>query len=313
MKGLKSRLSAVMAVLTLCSLLAAQPLRALALTEQANGIVLDTSEVLLEITEDDPNPTAYLYVQEPSDYFFMVWASSDPLVASVDGMGKVTGRAEGTAVITAYTERGDKASCTVTVQKGTVSRPALDASSMELTITSSALHPARQLHLTGSEGNFIYVRQWVSSDPAVATVSSSGNVTAQASGRATISALTTAGQVLRCQVTVRSEIGRVKLNKSAMLLQNLSSIQRLTASVADRAEPQTLTWTSSNPAVATVSSSGVVTAVGDGEAVITVTTAEGRSDVCYVAAGTAAWRYRSEEEFQQELTRTGQLPYDDGK
>ena len=40
---------------------------------------------------------------------------------------------------------------------------------------------------------------------------------------------------------------------------------------------------------------------------------EGRADACYVAVGTAAWRYRSEEELAEVLTVSGQLPYSDGK
>ena len=58
---------------------------------------------------------------------------------------------------------------------------------------------------------------------------------------------------------------------------------------------------------------GLVTAVGDGEAMILAITPEGRADACYVAVGAAAWRFRSEEELAETLTLTGQLPYSDGK
>ncbi|MFR2088911.1 MAG: Ig domain-containing protein [Faecalibacterium sp.] len=53
---------------------------------------------------------AYLTVQAPNDYFFLIWTSSAPSVASVDGTGKVTGHSEGTAAITACNERGEKTS-----------------------------------------------------------------------------------------------------------------------------------------------------------------------------------------------------------
>ena len=53
--------------------------------------------------------------------------------------------------------------------------------------------------------------------------------------------------------------------------------------------------------------------VGDGETVILAVSPEGRADACYVAVGTAAWRYRSEEELAEVLTVSGQLPYSDGK
>ncbi len=117
-------------------------------------------------------------------------------------------------------------------------------------------------------------------------------------GKAVISALTTAGQVLRCTVTVTSEIGRVQMSKNAMLLQAVGASQKLTAQAAG-AKNGTMTWISSNPGVATVSADGMVTAVGDGETMILAVTPEGRADACYVAVGAAAWRFRSEDELAE--------------
>lgn len=277
-----------------------------------SGMALDVSELTLEMTDDDPRPVAYLSVQAPEEYFFLIWTSSNPAATTVDGTGKVTGRAEGTAVITACNERGEKAACTITVKKGTASHPVLSQTEAALTITEKVPSPTLRLTLQQTSGAFVYVRQWTTSNLAVATVSSSGTVTAVGSGKAVVSALTTAGQVLRCTVTVTSEIGRVTVSKSAMLLQSIGASQRLTAKAAGQTAP-VLTWMSSNPAVARVSADGVVTAVGDGETVIMAITPEGRADACYVAVGAAAWRYRSEEELTEVLTVSGQLPYSDGK
>lgn len=279
---------------------------------QDSGMALDTAELTLELTEGDALPVAYLNVQAPNDYFFLIWSSSDSSVASVDGTGKVTGRAEGTAVITACSERGEKAACAITVKKGTTARPVLNESELTLTITQKTPHPTRTLKLEQDKSSFVYVRKWLSSNPAVATVSSNGTVTAEGSGKAVISAVTTAGQVLRCTVTVTSEVGRVTMNKNAMLLQSVGASQKLTAQVAGR-KSQSLTWLSSNPDVAKVSADGLVTAIGDGETMILSITPEGRADACYAAVGAAAWRFRSEEEFAEMLTMTGQLPYSDGK
>jgi uncharacterized protein YjdB len=255
---------------------------------------------------------AYLTVQAPNDYFFLIWTSSAPSVASVDGTGKVTGHSEGTASITACNERGEKTACFVTVRKSTVARPVLNTTELALTITEQEPAPSAQLKLEQNDRGFIYVRQWVSSSPSVAQVSSSGTVTGQSSGRAVISALTTAGQVLRCTVTVTSEIGRVRMSKNAMLLQAVGASQKLTAQAAG-GKNTAMTWLSSNPDVAQVSTDGTVTAVGDGETVILAVSPEGRADACYVAVGAAAWRFRSEDELAETLTLTGQLPYSDGK
>ena len=306
--GVLCVLAAMLAAgLPVCGASAAQEL-----PQPDSGIALDTTQLTLELTEDDPAPVAYLCVQAPNDYFFVIWSSSNSRVASVDGTGKVTGHAEGSAVITAYTERGEKAACEVTVVHGTVSRPVLSASSMELVITAKEPSPSQRLTLTGGDGAFTYVYQWVSSDPAVAAVSSRGVVTAKGSGRAVISALTSAGQVLRCTVTVSSEIGKVTVSKSAMLLPTVGTSQKLTAQAAGQPEAK-LTWVSSNPAVAQVGADGTVTAVADGETAIMAVSEEGRRGACYVAVGAAAWRYRSEEELADVLTLAGQLPYSDGK
>lgn len=313
---MKQRFKAGISAVALCAaLFLASALPVCAAQECAapdSGMTLDTAELALDLTEDDPAPVAYLNVQAPDGYFFLIWTSSAPAVASVDGTGRVTGHAEGTAVITARNERGEKTTCTVTVKKSKVSRPVLDAAELALTVTEKTPAPTHQLKLERSGGGFIYVRQWVSSNPAVATVSTNGTVKAVGSGKAVISALTTAGQVLRCTVTVTSEIGRVHLSKNAMLLQAVGASQKLTAQAAG-AKNGTMTWLSSNPDVATVNAGGTVTAVGDGETMILAVSPEGRADACYVAVGAAAWRYRSEEEFAEVLTISGQLPYSDGK
>ena len=115
----------VCAVVLCAELFAAGALSAYAAQEQPlpdSGMTLDTAELTLDITEGDPAPVAYLNVQAPNDYFFLIWTSSDPAVASVDGTGKVTGHAEGTAAVTARNERGEKTTCTITVRKSTASR-----------------------------------------------------------------------------------------------------------------------------------------------------------------------------------------------
>ena len=83
----------------------------------------------------------------------------------------------------------------------------------------------------------------------------------------------------------------LKRCKNAMLLQAVGASQKLTAQAAG-GKNTAMTWLSSNPDVAQVSTDGTVTAVGDGETVILAVSPEGRADACYVAVGTAAWRPR---------------------
>ena len=59
-------------------------------------------------------------------------------------------------------------------------KPTLDTTSLSLVLQYNDLHPTHQLQLTNSDHSFLYVYQWMSSNPEVATVSDKGLVTAQA-------------------------------------------------------------------------------------------------------------------------------------
>ena len=109
-------------------------------------------------------------------------------------------------------------------------------------------------------------------------------------------------RVGRCAVTVNSDVGKVTLNKRDLLLRTVGSKEALTASVAvENGVNVPITWVSSNPGVATVDASGVVTAVADGEAKITALSPDGRFDSCSVFVGLAADKYDTEEDLAEEL------------
>lgn len=161
----------------------------------------------------------------------------------------------------------------------------LSQSYLDMTIEYNDPHPVRQLYLSSVEdGDMVY--QWYSTNPAVATVDRNGIVTAQKPGKTTIVA-DTYTTTLRCDVTVVSNVGRVTLNQERLYLENIGGTAALRASVAvENGDAVPITWTTSNPAAATVDPFGLVTAVGDGEALITATTPDGHSASCPVYCGT---------------------------
>ena len=303
----------LLALLALSGALLAAPLPAQAapgvltgLTGTGSRLELELTEMELEITDDDPRPKGYLYTSGQSDYYFIVWMSSNSNVATVDGDGKVTGRNAGTAIITAISDHGERAACKVTVtrknEEAARKKPTLDTTSLSLVLQYNDLHPTHQLQLTNSDHSFLYVYQWMSSNPEVATVDPEGLVTAQKPGTTTVTALATNGQALRCAVTVNSDVGKVTLNKRDLLLRTVGAKEALTASVAvEGGVSVPITWVSSNPGVATVDASGVVTAVADGEAKITALSPDGRFDSCSVFVGLAADKYDTEEDLAEEL------------
>ena len=120
---------------------------------------------------------------------------------------------------------------------------------------------------------------WSSDHEAIATVDQNGTVTARRGGQATITVTTADGsKTATCTVRVKIQIGEpvqsVGLNKTELALE-VGKTGTLEAKVEPSdATNKNVTWSSSNPEVATVDN-GVVTAVSAGEAIITVTTEDG--------------------------------------
>ena len=133
---------------------------------------------------------------------------------------------------------------------------------------------------------------WSSSNTSVATVTSSGVVTAKAAGSATITVKTNDGaKTATCSVTVKAatvSVTGVSLDKTSLSM-TVGDTQTLTATVTpSNATDKSVTWKSSNTAVSTVSSSGVVTAKAAGTATITVTTNDGaKTATCSVTVQAA--------------------------
>ena len=122
---------------------------------------------------------------------------------------------------------------------------------------------------------------WTSSNTSVATVSSTGLVTAVSNGTATITCKTadgnkTATSTCTCSWTVNVPVTGVSISPTTSLSLAVNGTKQLTANVApSTATNKAVTWTSSNTSVATVSASGLVTAKAVGAATITVTTTDG--------------------------------------
>ena len=113
---------------------------------------------------------------------------------------------------------------------------------------------------------------WSSSRPAVASVSSSGLVTVLSGGIAQISA-TSGGVSAVASVQVSQVAVRVVIAPTSVTLALLGESVQLEAEVYDSGNAPipvaSVVWSSSNPTVATVSSTGLVTAVSNGTARIT--------------------------------------------
>ena len=198
------------------------------------------------------------------------WTSSNEAVATVNAEGKVTAIALGEANITA--KCGEVSTyCTVTV----VATP---AESITISRETATLKVGETVELTANvlpEDATDKTVSWTSNDEAVATVDAEGKVTAVALGEATITAK--CGEVSTyCTVTVvATPAESITISQETATLKVGETVELTATVMPEDATDKTITWASSDEAVATVDAEGKVTAVALGEAEITATAADG--------------------------------------
>ena len=175
----------------------------------------------------------------------------------------------GEATITATC--GDKsATCKVTVNPILAESIALGKTELTLTIGASEKLTATVLPEDVTDKTVT----WSTSDAAIATVDNEGNVTAILVGEATITA-TCGDKSATCKVTVNPILAEsITLDKTELTL-TIGACEKLTATVLpEDVTDKTVTWSTSDAAIATVDTEGNVTAISVGEAVITATCGE---------------------------------------
>lgn len=126
----------------------------------------------------------------------VTWKSNAPSVAAVDSNGKVTAVSYGTAVISATSDNGKSAVCTVRVKAKTVAVTGVTITNKKdmLTLDFNGANKSYQCTATVSPSNATNKSiTWSSSDTSVATVDSNGNIKALARGIATITVKTADG------------------------------------------------------------------------------------------------------------------------
>ncbi len=247
-------------------------------TVQATSLTLN--ETVAEVTAGETLQLTATVLPENATDRTVTWTSSDPAVATVDATGLVTAVAAGTATITATTNDGGAFTATCAV---TVNPAAILATSVSLDQSNVSLTEGMTLQLTATvlpEDATDKSVTWASNNEAVATVDENGLVTAVAAGTATITATTNDGGAFTasCEITVNPAAilaTSVSLDQSNVSLSEGMTLQLTATVLPDDATDKSVTWASSNEAVATVDENGLVTAVAAGTATITATTSDG--------------------------------------
>lgn len=217
----------------------------------------------------------------------VTWSSSSATVASVSNTGLITAIASGGTVITAASE-GRTNVLAVTVTPVAVAAVRISPSTADLTVGQTAPLAAVA---TDAAGNVISGRpvSWTSGAPSIATVSATGVVTGIGAGSAVVFA-TIDGKTGSATINVRrlavTSVGVAPTSSNLAVgaaVQLTATVRSGTAVLTDRV----VGWSSSNEAVALVSSTGRVTGLKAGTVTITAMS-EGVSGTAFVAVGIAS-------------------------
>ena len=277
------------------------------LSATCNVTVYDSSKMAVEVTSVtlapnmlDLTPDSKVAIITPTvapqnaTNKSLTWSSSnDKLVSVQNGVVSVVGSGNYTTPetvnITATAHNGEYGICMVRVSGDFTSNDNPDTT---IHVQSVTVSPDTLQLIVGRTGQLSAQVlpdnatdksvTWHSDDDSIASVVD-GIVTANAQGQTTIYATSVQdGDVKgQCTVTVREasqddvNVTNVMLNKSSLAL-NVTQTETLKATVLPaNATDKNVSWSSSAPTVANVDANGLVTALDEGTAVITVTTSDG--------------------------------------
>ena len=221
----------------------------------------------------------------------VTWTSSDPKVIYVSPGGKVTAVGGGTATITASVGGVSEESAPITVTAAetpqeTVSSIKLNKYSLTLYVGETGEQLTASILPDGSTARVT----WASSNTNAAAVSPDGFVTPIAPGVSSITA-EAGGRRVSATVTVFAErvrVSGVSFDETEHKIP-VRGTAALTATVAPaNATVKTLIWTSDDPGIASVSRTGIVTAVSVGTTKIHATSVDGNHSAEVTVTVTAA-------------------------
>ncbi len=194
------------------------------------------------------------------------WSVTDTLVATVDSSGLVTAEGNGTAGVVAARDGVEDTAVVVVEQVVTT---------VSVTPSADTVASGSTVQLTAEarDGNGEVVSgasfAWTSADTLVATVDAAGQVSGKQVGTATITAESGGVSDSSAVVVETGPVARVEVTPDSAELVALGDTVRLAATAYDAHDnvvAGTPTWSVTDTLVATVDSSGLVTAEGNGTA-----------------------------------------------
>ncbi|MDE6402399.1 MAG: Ig-like domain-containing protein, partial [Muribaculaceae bacterium] len=201
------------------------------------------------------------------------WLSSDSNIITIDKNGAIKAIGAGKANVIALAADGGG-----TFAQAEIEVLCIPVEKITLSQTDIPLKKGQAVSLTATvlpEDATDKTVTWSSSDEAIATVDAKGKVTAVAVGKAVIKA--SCGAVsATCEVTVLPVmVESITLTPDVWSGMAGDYIQLVAVVMPEDATDKSLSWTSSDEAVATVDDSGKVSIQSDGSCVITATANDG--------------------------------------
>lgn len=242
------------------------------------SVELDYHDV--EMYTGETRRLSYLVYPSNATHPDVIWTSLNPSVVAVDDSGMLTAKGPGDAwiMIMSLEDGSCYDMCHVVVkQKATgvkmnYTELTMDRGEyfdMEVTVTP----------INSTEASLI----WESLNAGVATVSSTGRITARAEGTAIILVKTQSGVTSYCTVTVLEPVSSLELDPKELYI-DVGEIFEMTPVFSPKKPTnQEVKWTSSNEDVVTVNALGEVEGISRGDAVIICETVDGGfRDFCLV-------------------------------
>ncbi len=218
----------------------------------------------------------------------VAWTTSNAALASVSQTGLVTANAPGGPVTITATSEGKSGTAAITVTPVPVASVVVTPPTTSLSAGNVILLTATTLAGNGSTLTGRTVT-WTTSNAGVASVSQTGLVSAVAQGGPVTITATSEGKSGTAQITVTPmviAVATVTVTPTPVAIKD-GNTRQLSAVTRDAGgnvlAGRTVTWTTSNASVATVSGTGLVTAVTPGGPVTITATSEGRTGTAAIS------------------------------
>ena len=198
------------------------------------------------------------------------WTSANASIASVSSTGMIKGLSAGTTTITAQCQT-KTTSLSVTVS---VPIQSITLNNMNITLNRGSTYtPVVMTQPINVNQSLI---TWKSMMPNIATVTADGLITAVSNGTTMITALAQNGSKTASMIVrVLTSVSSITLNTSGISVR-MNATSQLTATLMPQGVSNPMiTWSSSQPAIASVTNNGLVRGMMRGTAIITAITANG--------------------------------------